>query len=126
MAPALAVQNDNLYIAWVNTNNVLTLGQVALSESGVSGLTVIATTSHTSVNHPALASNGNLYLAWRGNGNYDLTIGRSTDNGQTLGAVLQSSQTSGVSPALASLNGTVYLAWTGTGNNQLNVARLNG
>jgi hypothetical protein len=124
-APALAVQNGVLYIAWMGDNN-LNVGQVALAENAVSGITNVVTLPDTSKNTPALASNGNLYLSWKGDGNTNLNLERSTNGGQSFSDKFESPQTSNLAPALASLNESVYMAWTGTGNGNLNVARVNG
>jgi hypothetical protein len=68
---------------------------------------------------PALASlNGNMYIAWKGDGNDNLNVMVSTDNGQTFGNKFISSETSPQAPALAAHNGNLYIAWKGDGNDQ--------
>ncbi len=74
---------------------------------------------------PSLASlNGRLYLAWRGDGNDQMNVEVSTDNGRTFGGKLITSDTSTAAPALCAHNGALFLAWKGDGNDNLNVAQV--
>jgi hypothetical protein len=74
---------------------------------------------------PALTSlNGRLYLAWKGDGNNNLNLMSSTDNGRTFGHKYTSTETSPEALALAAHDGTLYIGWKGNGNNNLNVAQV--
>ena len=80
----------------------------------------------TSPVNPALASlNGRLYLGWKGDGNDNLNVMYSADNGNTFGNKYTSPETSPKAPALCAHNGSLYIAWKGDGNDNLNVARVN-
>jgi hypothetical protein len=84
------------------------------------------TLSDTSPVSPALASlSGVLYIAWKGDGNDNLNIMYSTDDGQTFGHKYISPETSPQAPALCVHNGNLYIAWKGDGNDHLNVALAN-
>ena len=84
------------------------------------------TLGDTSPLSPALASlNGRLFLGWKGDGNDNLNVMYSTDNGQTFGNKYTSPETSPQAPALTAHNGNLYIAWKGDGNNNLNVALVN-
>lgn len=75
---------------------------------------------------PALASlNGNMYIGWKGDGNDNLNVMVSNDNGQTFHNKFISGETSPLAPALCAHNGRLYIAWKGDGNDQLNVAQVN-
>ncbi len=131
-APALTVQNGALYISWVGDgNDNIQVGQVAISEDPIPNIIEISnivsavTLSDTSKNTPALASNGNLYLAWKGDGNSEISVERSTDGGVTFGNKF-TTESSLAAPGLGSLNGWTYVAWVGDPNLLLNVARVNG
>jgi len=80
----------------------------------------------TSPKSPALASlNGRLYLGWKGDGNDNLNVEYSADDGVTFGNKYTSPETSPQAPALCVHNGNLYIAWKGDGNDNLNVARVN-
>jgi hypothetical protein len=80
----------------------------------------------TSPDSPSLASlNGNLYLAWKGDGNDNLNVEYSADNGVTFGNKYTSPETSPQAPGLCAHNGELYITWKGDGNDNLNVARVN-
>ena len=86
-----------------------------------------ATLPDTSPKSPVLASlHGILFLAWKGDGNTDLNVEKSTDGGASFSHKYISAQTSNVAPALCVLDGSIFLAWTGVSNDQLNVARVSG
>jgi hypothetical protein len=132
-APALCVQNGVLYIAWVGTaSDNLNVGQVTISDGlnpniiGISNITNVVTLPDTSKTAPALASNGNLYLGWKGDGNPDINVERFTDGGLTFTNKFTPSETTVAAPALGRFNGSIYVAWAGDPNLQLNVARING
>ncbi|WP_226990808.1 DUF3344 domain-containing protein [Methanosarcina acetivorans] len=83
------------------------------------------TLGDTSPVSPTLASlNGRLYLAWKGDGNNNLNVMYSADNGMTFGNKYTSSETSPESPALCVHNNSLYIAWKGNGSNYLNVAQV--
>lgn len=72
---------------------------------------------------PSIAScRGNLYLAWKGDGNDLISIIVSTDNGLSFHSKTTLSEASSDGPALASDGQTLFLAWKGSGNDELNVA----
>jgi hypothetical protein len=126
--------------AWAVTNAVTDCGQHAVVVSDASpggevdlfydsssvsvfnGKVVLPDTSPVS---PSLASlNGNLYLAWKGDGNDNLNVEYSADNGVTFGNKYVSPETSPQAPGLCAHNGNLYITWKGDGNDQLNVARV--
>jgi hypothetical protein len=81
----------------------------------------------TSPRSPALASfQGRLYLAWKGEGNNDLNVACSADNGRTFPQKYTSKETSQDAPALCMLgsNNALYLGWKGNGNANLNAAQV--
>ncbi|HZP25038.1 MAG TPA: hypothetical protein VFB04_16455 [Terriglobales bacterium] len=74
---------------------------------------------------PAIASlNGRIYMAWKGDGNDNLNVMYSTDNGVTFGHKYTSPETSPQAPALCAHNGSLYIGWKGDGNDNLNVAQV--
>ena len=83
------------------------------------------TSSETSPRSPALcAHNGNLYIAWKGDGNDNLNVAQVQVSGSTITGLINKvtlGDTSPLSPDLASLNGRLYIAWKGDGNDNLNV-----
>jgi len=126
-APALAAHNGNLYIAWKGDGNdqlnvAIVNIDAAASPTGFSNKVVLGDTSPLS---PSLASvNGSLYLAWRGDGNDQLNVMVSFDNGSTFGNKFISGETSTEAPVLGTFNGSLMIAWKGDGNDNLNVARV--
>ena len=79
----------------------------------------------TSPVSPAIASwNENLYIAWKGDGNNNLNLMYSADDGETFQNKYTSPETSPEPPALCVHNGNLYIAWKGNGNDNLNVARV--
>jgi len=82
-------------------------------------------TSDTTPLTPSIASlNGRLYVAWKGDGNDNLNVMYSADNGVTFGHKYTSPETSPQAPALCAHNGNLYIAWKGDGNDHLNVAQV--
>lgn len=82
-------------------------------------------TSDTTPKAPSIASlNGRLYIAWKGDGNDNLNVMYSADNGATFGHKYISPETSPQAPAICAHNGHLYIAWKGDGNNKLNVAQV--
>ena len=126
-APALAAHNGRLFIAWKGDgNDQLNVAAVNLdgagSPTGFSNKVVLGDTSPLS---PSLASaGGTLYLAWRGDGNDQLNVMDSTDNGATFGHKFVSAETSSQAPVLGTFKGALMIGWKGDGNDQLNVARV--
>ena len=83
------------------------------------------TLADTSPMSPALASlNGRIYIAWKGDGNNNLNLMYSSDNGQTFGNKYTSGETSAEAPALVVHNNNLYIGWKGNGNDNLNVAMV--
>jgi hypothetical protein len=127
-APALATDGSTLYIAWKgHGNDNLNVATVALDgPSGAPiGLINKVILSDTSPVRPTLAVlNGNLYLGWKGDGNDNLNVMVSTNQGRSFGAKLVSEETSPQAPALAAHNGGLFVSWKGDGNDNLNVAQV--
>jgi hypothetical protein len=83
------------------------------------------TLAETSPVSASLASlNGFIHIAWKGDGNDNLNIMCSGDNGATFGPKFTSPETSLQAPALCVHNGLLFIAWKGDGNNNLNVAQV--
>jgi hypothetical protein len=84
------------------------------------------TLGETSPLGPALASlNGIIYIAWKGDGNDNLNVMCSIDDGRTFRGKFTSQETSPQAPSLCVHNNTLYIAWRGdNGNALLNVARV--
>jgi len=79
----------------------------------------------TSPKSPALASlNGRLYLGWKGDGNDNLNVECSADNGLTFGGKYTSPETSPQAPTLCAQGDLLFIGWKGDGNDNLNVARV--
>lgn len=128
-APAIASQDDLLYLAWKGAGN----NQLNLAVSADDGRTFSSATTlgDSSDMAPALAShNGRVYLAWTGEGEQQLNVARVVLIGSTAGtydiegierkAVL--GDTSDGAPALVSCLGRLFLGWRGSGNEDLNLA----
>ena len=106
------------YVAWFEW---FAPGSVGGTINDISNNKVIL--GDTSPLSPTLASfNGNLYLAWKGDGNDNLSVMVSTDSGQSFGNKFISPETSPESPGLAVNNGELFITWKGDGNDNLNVA----
>ena len=128
-APALAAHNGRLFIAWKGSGNAnMNVAQVPLIQTNFGNYNIQQFANKTvlgdTTNHaPALAShNGLLFIAWKGNGNDNLNVAVSADNGHTWMGKLTSVETSTEGPALVSHNGKLFIAWKGSGNDSLNVA----
>jgi hypothetical protein len=81
--------------------------------------------SDKSLNSPAIVSfNGQLYLAWKDDGNNNLNMMYSADGGKTFGNKYTSTETSSDAPVLCMHNGNLYIAWKGKDNDNLNVAQV--
>ena len=68
-------------------------------------------------------NNGDLFLAFRGEGNH-LDILFSSDHGNTFGNKLTSHETTSAGPALVFHDSTLLVSWIGPNNNRLNVAEV--
>src|SRR5215831_14902001 len=83
------------------------------------------TSPETSPRAPALCThNGNVYIAWKGDGNDNLNVAQVQITGSTITGLINKvtlGDTSPLSPTLASLNGRLYIGWKGDGNDNLNV-----
>lgn len=103
----------------------MNVAQVEVSGNKVTGLVNKVTLGDTSPVSPTLASlNGRLYLCWKGDGNDNLNVMYSADNGKTFGNKFTSVETSPQAPGLCAHNGTLYITWKGDGNDNLNVAQV--
>jgi hypothetical protein len=90
--------------------------------TGFSNKVVLGDTTQLS---PALGSAGGvLYIAWKGDGNDNLNVESSTDNGATFGHKFVSGETSPQPPALCGDGNVLFISWKGDGNDDLNVARV--
>jgi GH18 family chitinase len=129
-APALAVHNNQLFLAWTELNNKLSVASVSLSmdpqgKVTIAGLANKVVLSETSDAGPALASqNGRLFLAWKGVGDRKLNLICSSDNGATFGSRFTFFETSDAGPALVAHIQQLIIAWRGSGNENLNVAEV--
>jgi len=127
-APALCAHNGALFISWKGDgNDNLNVARVNLDGNGApTGFSQKVTLGDTSPLCPSLASiGGHLYLAWRGDGNDQLNIMVSLDNGAHFGNKFVSGETSTQAPVLGTFNGNLMIAWKGDGNDNLNVALVN-
>ncbi len=129
MAPVLCVNDGTLFIGWKGDgNDNLNVAVVDVDEStgvpsGFSNKVILGDTSPLS---PTLGGlNGYLFLGWRGDGNDNLNLMVSTDDGQTFGGKMISGETSTDAPCVTAHNGGLFYAWKGDGNDNLNVARVN-
>jgi hypothetical protein len=94
-----------------------------LSGPNVTGFNTV-TLGETSPDRPALVSfDGKLFLAWRGNGNLNLNLSSSADDGRTFRNNLVSTENSLLPPALCPCRRVLLFGWTGVQNWQLNVAQ---
>ena len=85
----------------------------------------LVTLGDTSPLSPSLASlGGHLYLAWKGDGNNNLNVMESADNGFIFGDKYTSPETSPQAPCICADNSNLYIAWSGVGNAELNVAQV--
>jgi photosystem II stability/assembly factor-like uncharacterized protein len=130
-SPAIASHNGRLFFAWtgrgdgnLNVAKVTLFGNTA-GAFGIEGLEGKVELRDTAEQSPALAShNGRLFLAFKGNGNDNLNLLFSDDNGASFQGKATFPETSEQSPAIASHNGRLFFAWTGRGDGNLNVAKV--
>jgi hypothetical protein len=125
-APALASDGSRLLIAWKGSGNdnlnvaTVNLNPASGAPTGIVNKVILGDTSPV---RPALAFlNGNIYLAWKGDGNDNLNVMVSTDGGASFGSKFVSGETSPVAPSLGVNDGQLFITWKGDGNDQLNVA----
>jgi hypothetical protein len=86
------------------------------------GKVILGDTSDT---NPALTwHDGQLFLAWKGSGNDNLSVMRSIDLGANFIQKIISPETSDAAPCLTSHNGALFIAWKGSGNDNLSVAQV--
>ena len=131
---------SNVTPAWTATNAITDCGQHALvisnsspggevdlfyNSSPQTGFFDKVTLGDTSPLNPSLASlGGRLYIGWKGDGNDNLNVMCSADNGKTFVGKFVSGETSPQAPCLCAHNGNLYVAWKGDGNDRLNVAQV--
>ena len=134
----LKVGQSEAKLAWAPVNSVTDTGQhcvvvsnaspggeVDLFYSNTSVLAQKTILGDTSPVSPAIASlNGRLYIAWKGDGNDQLNVMFSADDGRTFAHKLTSRETSPQPPALCVHGGGLVIAWKGDGNDHLNVAHV--
>jgi hypothetical protein len=128
-APTLGTNDGSLFIGWKgdgNDNlNVATVVTDPVSGTPTDIINKFIIETETSPVNPALAGlNGDVYLAWKGDGNDNLNVMVSTDAGASFVNPYTSAETSTDAPALASDGSTLFIAWKGSGNDNLNVARV--
>jgi hypothetical protein len=125
-APALVANNGQLFIGWKgsgNDNLNVAVVDTDVSTGNATGISRKTTLGDTSPERPSLVGmNGYLFLSWKGDGNDNLNVMVSLDNGVTFGGKMTSGETSPFATALTANNGQVFISWKGDGNDQLNVA----
>lgn len=108
LQPALAVFNNQSYMAWTGIHNHL---NIASSSTGTT-FTSPTVLSETSSQGPALTVfNSQLYMAWTGADTF-LNIASSSD-GRTFATPIKLGFTSIHTPALTVFNNQLYIAWIG-------------
>jgi hypothetical protein len=134
----IKVGNSEAALTWTPVNAVTDTGQHCVvasnaSPGGVvnlfySNTSVLANKTilgETSPKSPAIASLGDMIvIAWKGDGNDNLNIMYSTDNGRTFANKYTSPETSPQAPGLCLHNGNLYITWKGDGNDNINVAQV--
>jgi hypothetical protein len=115
-----SAQGKASYIAWFEWYvPAVAKGQI----NGISAGKVVL--GDQSPYQPALASlNGRLYLGWRGDGNDQLNISVSFDNGRSFVNKWTGSDTSTAAPALCASAGSLFISWKGDSNDNINVAQV--
>jgi len=118
--PALAVYNNQLYIAWTGTNAAHNLNVALVQTNGSGAPTGLGSKyvdGNTSIAAPSLAAyNNQLYIAWTGtNAQHNLNVALVQTNGAGVATsvvsklVLPDSSNSG--PALWVSNNELWLSW---------------
>jgi Peptidase A4 family len=135
-APALGNAGDNLFIAWKGDgNDNLNVAEVGIDASGFPiGLTKKPPLPGKSPLRPALAGlvesfppfGDVLFIAWRGDGNDQLNLAHSQNDGLSFTGTFLSPEQSSDAPALAAhkmADGSVviFIAWKGDGDDFLYV-----
>jgi hypothetical protein len=128
LAPALAVYQNTVWMAWTGTNNALNIA--ALPMNGNNMLEAFGVGNNDASNQaPALAVaeiNGvqELVMAWTGtDSKHHLNVASSlnVDPPSTWSATTTLNQLASGGPSLAFWNNNLYIGWTGT-DSQLNFA----
>ncbi len=122
-SPALASFNGILWVAWRDSTDRLNIGS---STDGGHTFGQQFVSNETSPQAPTLTvHDGRLLIGWKGDGNDWLNVATVETNGGTatgiVNKVIIESETTPLSPSLASLNGALFLSWRGDGNSYLNV-----
>ena len=122
-SPALASFGGALHLAWKDDSDRL---NVASSTDGGQTFRQPFTSNETSPQAPTLAvHDGRLLIGWKGDGNDLLNVATVTISGGVAtaisGKVIIPTETSPLSPSLASLGEVLFLSWKGDGNDYLNV-----
>jgi hypothetical protein len=112
-APVLCIHNGHPFIAWIGSgNDNINIAEVDFDfgTNSFNGLNK-TTLPDQSPCAPAIASlNGRLYVAWKGDGNDNINVMYSTDNGRTFIDKLTSPETTPVAPCLVSHNGKLIIS----------------
>jgi len=128
-APVLCIHNGHLFMAWIgSSNDNINIAEVDfdLNTNSFNGLNK-TTLPDQSPCAPAIASvNGLLYVAWKGDGNDNINVMSSTDNGNSFGNKLTSPETTPVAPCLVGHNGKLIIAWKGDTIDNIFVAEVTG
>ncbi|WP_155973110.1 Ig-like domain-containing protein [Paenibacillus sp. Leaf72] len=135
---AMAVFEDELYVAWVERNSVSTINQIKVKKyNGASWTSVDGDSNGLNINasrgasYPSLfVHDNNLYAAWNevndNNANqirvkrYDGTAWTSADGGGVNGLNANTSLGAAV-PKMAEYNGSLYLAWQETNGSAVQI-----
>jgi len=125
-APAIAVFNGTLFIAWTGTDHQHSLNIAPVTtgkdENGETTVTGLDPSNHqvlsqSSDNAPALvAFDGQLFLAWKGNGNNGINIMSSSDGFATIDNhnTPEADNFADYPLSLAVFNNNLWIAWKGT------------
>ena len=131
-APALAVYENTLWIAWTGTDSNHTLNIASVPLNGNTSLQAfVVGNNDASSQAPALAvaevnSVQQLVIAWTGtDSSHHLNVASSVnvDPSSTWSSTITLGQLASSGPSLAVWNGNLYIGWAGTdGNHSLNFA----
>ena len=132
-APALAVYDNTVWMAWTGTNNVLNIAAVDANPGSLTATPEAFTVGNNDASSqaPALAVaevNGvqQLVIAWTGtDSSHHLNIASSVnvDPPSTWSSTITLGQLASGGPSLAAWNGNLYIGWAGTdSNHSLNFA----
>lgn len=128
VGPGQGTEPDHVYLAWRDDDHRLNLVYfMNISDTEPPIFTPYYVSSETSPEPPALCVHeGEVYIAWKGDGNDFLNVARVGHNqyGWITGLVDKNiifSETSPLAPAVTSCHGRLYIAWKGDGNDFINV-----